>query len=278
MFSLDIVDTDKFLEMPTSTQALYFQLGMRADDDGFVSSPKKITTLTGCSIDDLRLLIAKGFVIGLETGIVIIKDWKINNYIQKDRYKVTKYIEELKNLKVSENGSYDYATNNTEIDCIQNGYKTDTQVRLGKSNNINIINDIYCRAGEEPAQPHISKTNNSNSETIKEIINYLNQKTGKSFKATTAGSKRHINARLKDGFTINDFKAVIDNKTSQWLNDSEMNKYLRPSTLFASRFESYLNENTQGVNNKPERVIDDNSPDFKNWSDEKLSSLYNSLH
>lgn len=70
MFSLDVVDTDKFLEMPTSTQALYFQLGMRADDDGFVSSPKRITSLIGASPDDLKLLIAKGFVIAFDNEVI----------------------------------------------------------------------------------------------------------------------------------------------------------------------------------------------------------------
>lgn len=94
MFSLQVVDTDRFLEMPSSTQALYFHLGMRADDDGFVGSPKKITAMTGNSTDDLKLLEAKGYIVQFKTGICVITDWKVNNYIQKDRYTPTIYQQE----------------------------------------------------------------------------------------------------------------------------------------------------------------------------------------
>ena len=78
MFSLDVVDTDLFLDMPVSTQCLYFHLGMRADDDGFVNSPKKITSMTGCKTDDLRILISKGFLLPFENGVVVIRHWKPN--------------------------------------------------------------------------------------------------------------------------------------------------------------------------------------------------------
>ncbi len=94
MFSLNIVDTDLFLDMPASTQNLYFHLGMRADDDGFVSSPKKITAMVNCSADDLNLLILKGYVIPFDSGVCVIRDWKIHNYIQKDRYHETTYLGE----------------------------------------------------------------------------------------------------------------------------------------------------------------------------------------
>lgn len=106
MFSLDVVDTDAFLELPISLQALYFHLGMRAADDGFVSSPKKIMTIINVNIDDLKVLIAKGFVIAQENGIVIIRHWKQNNYIQRDRYKGTIYQDQLKALTVN-NGIYE---------------------------------------------------------------------------------------------------------------------------------------------------------------------------
>ena len=86
MFSLLVVDTDEFLDMPSSTQSLYYHLGMRADDDGFVASPKKIVKLVNCSNDDLRLLIAKGFIIPFDSGIIAIRHWKLNNDLKKDRY------------------------------------------------------------------------------------------------------------------------------------------------------------------------------------------------
>ena len=89
MFSLDIIDTDLFQEMPQTSRLLYYELCMRADDDGFVGSPKKIQRMVGCSEDDFKVLISKQFIIPFETGIVVIKHWKIHNYIQKDRYKET---------------------------------------------------------------------------------------------------------------------------------------------------------------------------------------------
>lgn len=134
MFSLDIVDTDLFLDMPTSTQALYFHLGMRADDDGFVSSPRKITNMVNCSSDDLKLLIAKGFLISFDNGIIVIKDWKINNYIQGDRYKPTKYIDEKNQLNVEKNKSYSLiqTVNNVDTNCIQDVSNMEAQISIDK--------------------------------------------------------------------------------------------------------------------------------------------------
>ena len=128
MFSLAVIDTDRFLDMPASAQSLYFHLGMRADDEGFVSSPRKITILAGCAADDLKLLAAKGFIIPFESGICIITDWKQNNYIQSDRFKPTVYIAE-KDILVFDDKRLSYRMN---PECIQGGYKADTQVRIGK--------------------------------------------------------------------------------------------------------------------------------------------------
>jgi hypothetical protein len=128
MFAKTIIDSDSFLDMPHSTQLLYFHLAMRADDDGFINNPKKIQRMIGCADDDLKVLIAKNFIIPFESGIVVIKHWKIHNYIQKDRYKETVYQEEKAMLETKNNKVY--------TPCIQNGipigYNSDTQVRLGK--------------------------------------------------------------------------------------------------------------------------------------------------
>ena len=132
MFAKTIIDSDAFLEMPLSTQALYFHLSMRADDDGFINNPKKIQRFIGASEDDLKLLCAKNFIIPFESGIVVIKHWKIHNYIQKDRYKETVYIEEKQALKIKENNAYTLDLNEVYTDCIQDGYSLETQVRLGK--------------------------------------------------------------------------------------------------------------------------------------------------
>lgn len=119
MFSLDVVDTDRFLDMPSSTQALYFHLGMRADDDGFVASPKRTTAMCGCSADDLNLLAAKGFVKPFESGVLVIVDWKKNNLIRPDRYTPTQFQEEKAQLGIP-------AVN-------QSAYQRVPQDRLGKA-------------------------------------------------------------------------------------------------------------------------------------------------
>ena len=101
MFSLDIVDTDKFLEMPATRQLLYFHLGMRADDDGFVSSPKKIAKMMRCNDDDLKLLIAKAYLIPFDNGVVVISDWNVNNWIRPDRKHETRFFQEKSLLELS---------------------------------------------------------------------------------------------------------------------------------------------------------------------------------
>ena len=135
MFAKTIIDSDAFLDMPLSTQALYFHLSMRADDDGFINNPKKIQRMIGCSDDDLKLLLAKSFIIAFESGIIVIKHWKIHNYIRNDRYKPTVYEEEKAMLQLKENGAYTVgipAVNQMDTVGIPNGDKMDTQVRLGK--------------------------------------------------------------------------------------------------------------------------------------------------
>ncbi|MDF2543450.1 MAG: Uncharacterized protein K0S47_3168 [Herbinix sp.] len=128
MFAKTIIDSDAFLEMPQSSQLLYFHLSMRADDDGFINKPKTIMRMVGCKDDDLRILISKRFIIPFDTGIVVIKHWKIHNYIQNDRYNETKYKEEKALLSLDENKAYKLESN----ECIQNVSTMDTQVRLGK--------------------------------------------------------------------------------------------------------------------------------------------------
>src|SRR3990167_2929616 len=105
LFSPDIVGSDAFLEMPVSSRELYFQLGMYADDDGFIN-PKKIMRMVGAGDDDLKVILTKRFALPFESGVIVIKHWLIHNTIRKDRYKETQYLEEKKMLKIKENGSY----------------------------------------------------------------------------------------------------------------------------------------------------------------------------
>lgn len=106
MFAKTIIDSDAFIDMPTTARLLYYDLSMRADDDGFVNSPKKISRMTGASDDDLRILAMKKFIIPFESGVVVIKHWKIHNYIRKDTYRETKYKDEKATLRLDENNAY----------------------------------------------------------------------------------------------------------------------------------------------------------------------------
>lgn len=117
MFTQKIIDSDAFLEMPLSAQALYFHLNMRADDDGFVNNPKKITRYVNASDDDLKLLAVKRFIIAFDTGVIVIKHWRMHNTLKSDRYHPTDYQEEFAMLGIKENKAY------TEVERNQSGTK-----------------------------------------------------------------------------------------------------------------------------------------------------------
>lgn len=134
MFAKQIIDSDAFLDMPLSAQALYFHLSMRADDDGFINNPKKTQRLINASDDDFKLLLLKRFVLAFESGVVVIKHWRIHNYIRNDRYKPTVYTEEKNTLMLNKNGAYTDKAYQMDTNGIPNGYQMDTQVRLGEVN------------------------------------------------------------------------------------------------------------------------------------------------
>ena len=132
MFSLKVIDTDLFLDMPISARLLYYDLSMRADDDGFVASPKKIQRMIGCSDDDIRLLIAKQFIIPFESGICVIRHWRIHNYIRADRHTETIYKYEKEQL-IENEGNYELnVIPNVIPNVSQMSYQCQPQVRLGK--------------------------------------------------------------------------------------------------------------------------------------------------
>ena len=156
MFAKTIIDSDAFLDMPITARLLYYDLGMRADDDGFVNSPKKIMRMIGASMDDINILIAKKFVIPFDNGVVVIKHWKINNYIQSDRYNETKYTEQKALLTADDKGIYHLNPDLMYTTCIHDGYMMDTQVRLGKDSigedSINTITIAQKSAEDEQLQ------------------------------------------------------------------------------------------------------------------------------
>lgn len=249
MMSKKIIDTDNFLDMPQSTQCLYFHLLLRADDDGFIQSPKSIMRITGCKDDDLKLLVAKGFVIGFETGVIVIRHWRIHNYVQSDRYSKSELPEakqvELKN-KVYEVVEPPMNPDNTYMDtkCIQNGYKMDTQIRIDKIREEENRIETIC---------HVSHDDVDKSHF--EIIEYLNLKTGSKFKPTTKPYVQAIRSRLKEGYTVDDFKTVINKKCREW-QGTKLEKYLTPKTLFApSHFDTYLNSNETATMTDTERKV-----------------------
>ncbi|MBF7115200.1 conserved phage C-terminal domain-containing protein [Pediococcus pentosaceus] len=223
MFSKKITDTDIFLDMPLSSQALYFHLNMHADDDGFVSNAKTVKRMIGSSDDDLKLLLTKNFIFAFESGVVVIKDWKIHNYIRKDTYNTTIYGDEKEQLSQDENGSYTLSPRAVD--------EPSPQVRLGKVR-LGKVSNVYSSSNDEP---HIDL------KTFKEIISYLNEKAGTKYRASGSKTQRLIKARFNDGFNNEDFKKVINIKVAEW-SGTDMAKYLRPETLFGTKFESYLNQ------------------------------------
>jgi len=143
MFSKSIVDTDDFLDMPVSARCLYYDLGMRADDDGFVN-PKRIMRITGASDDDLKILLAKKYVLNFENKVLVIRDWKVNNFIRPDRYTPTIYQEYLKKLQITDSNQYRLHSGiPNDIPLVGEG-----KVRLGKDSIGNIDNKLVKEIAE----------------------------------------------------------------------------------------------------------------------------------
>lgn len=157
MFSQRVIDSDAFLDMPLTAQALYFHLSMRADDDGFLDNPRKIQRVIGASADDLRLLMAKRYLIPFNSGVVVIRHWKIHNYIQKDRYHETTYQDEKKLLVVKPNREYDIVDSMDTV-CIQNVSGMEAEIRLDKrrkdKNSID-KNSIVCTEPLTSSAPEV---------------------------------------------------------------------------------------------------------------------------
>lgn len=252
MFSKQITDTDAFLDMPATAQNLYFHLNMHADDDGFLGNAKTIRRMIGASEDDLKVLVAKQFILIFPDGVAVIRDWHIHNYIQKDRYHPTVYEKDKQKLKVNNTKQYELQlpkkpiesaiqedVSEVDTSCIQDDNEMDTEVRLGK-----------VRLGKSKNN---KKGTSQSAEPIpyKEIIDYLNKKTGQNLHSTTKSYQRLIKARWNEGYKLQDFKTVIDNKSFEW-QGTEFWKYMVPKTLFAaSHFDDYLNANKRKPDSAP---------------------------
>ena len=154
MFSLDVVDTDAFIDMPCSARLLYYDLGMRADDDGFLQNVQKIIRFTGASKDDVNVLISRGFIIPFETGVVVIRHWKQNNEIKKDRYKATTCLDEKAQITLDSAKRYVRLQHGTDLETkrLQHGTDLETQVRLGKLR----AEEVYAPAADDDLSSQIA--------------------------------------------------------------------------------------------------------------------------
>ncbi len=253
MMSKSIIKSDTFLDMPATTQNLYFHMLLDADDDGFINAPKSIMRMIGAKDDDMKVLAAKQFVIPFESGVVVIKDWKIHNYIQNDRYKPSTFPErDLLNIQKDKTYTLKSDVSRMDTECIQPvsiGKDRLGEVRLGKDR---IGKD---RVGKDSIDTLCHVTHDDVDKSHFEIIEYLNLKTGSKFKPTTKPYVQAIRSRLKEGYTVDDFKTVIDKKCREW-KGTKLEKYLTPKTLFApSHFDTYLNSNEMAAMTDTERKV-----------------------
>ena len=180
MFTKKITESDAFLEMPLSTQCLYFHLNMYADDDGFVNSPKKVMRIIGAKEDDIKLLITKHFILVFESGVIVIKHWRMHNTLQNDRYHPTDYQEEFKQLSLKDNKSYSMET---EWKQIGNSLETEhnltkhniTKHRYGEYNNVLLSDEELEKAKEEipEYEKYIERISEYCASTGKSYKNYL---------------------------------------------------------------------------------------------------------
>lgn len=226
MFAKTIVTSDIFLDMPLSARCLYFTLGMFADDDGFVNNPKSIMRQTGASIDDLNILLAKKFVISFESGVIVIRHWKINNYLRTDRYRETECLEEKSKLITEKNGVY----NLSGIPVVD---QTDTQYSIGKNsidknsidkNSIEIgYVDKKTSTGTSTETSTHNLLSNSISNSNSNIFNYWNSKNIIVHRELTNNINKSINKALKT-YTEEEIKEYIDRydkvlKDKSWFFD-----------------------------------------------------------
>ena len=225
MFAKKIIDSDAFLDMPLSTQSLYFHLSMRADDEGFINNPKRIQRMIGASDDDCKLLIAKGFILVFETGVIVIKHWKIHNYIQKDRFKPTICSEEKKEIVTEEDGTY--------TQCTRNGYALDTQVSIGKVS-IGKVNNIESLKGVEKIPPDIEIEKEKDIDKDKKPPKRFTAPTLEDVKAYCEERKNNVDAeRFIDYYTANGWK-VGKNPMKDWkaaVRSWERNDFGKPKTV-----------------------------------------------
>lgn len=213
MFAKSIVDSDAFIDMPVTARLLYYDLGMRADDDGFVNSPKKIMRMIGASEDDMRILVARKFIIPFESGIVVIKHWRINNYLRKDRYNETNYVAEKSMLKVKENGSY----------AVENALVTQSGIPLG----IPTVDTGKDRLGKDSKGNKYIRSNESAFDSEFESLWKLYPRKQGKVKAKQA----YVKAR-KNGTTEQEVRQGIEAYVNQIKREKTEQRYIKHGSTY----------------------------------------------
>lgn len=217
MFAKSIVLSDAFLDMPMSARCLYFTLGMFADDDGFVGSPKSIMRQCGATIDDLKILLAKRFVLGFDSGVIVIKHWRMNNYLQNDRRRSTTYVEEMQTLTLDSKGAYKEKNPNVYTECIQDVSNLYPQDSIGKDR-IDYNNNIVLSFTDVQDNTHSPSDEGEPEKPQKKTIDYekimcLFNQICKSFPKITVLSdnrKKAIKARFNSGYDYDSFTKLFE--------------------------------------------------------------------
>ena len=259
MFSLSVVDTDNFLEMPISSRLLYYELGMRADDDGFVANWKKILAFTNLNMDDLRVLIAKKFIIPFESGIIVIRHWRMNNYLQNDRKKDTNYQDELNELEISKNGVYSLKENvenkGFEKICIQNGNKMYTQYSIDKNsidknsidkNSINTIVHSANRRERFEALWSLYPRKEGKAGAFKKYEKICNKVDDETIKQGIERYIQYINNNNIESQYVKMGSTWFNNES--W-NDEYINKTKKGTDAFTELWEEIKNEEERNIIN-----------------------------
>lgn len=244
MFTKKITESDAFLDMPSSTQMLYFHLSMNADDDGFVNNPKKIQRMCGASDDDFKLLRAKSFVILFESGVIVIKHWKMHNYIQSDRYRPSDYVEEKSMLGLKSNKAYTLDEGKMVTRCIQNasiGNERIDKNSIDKDNNTIVLLEEK-NTGTKEEKPKKSKKAEYEV-TFEELWKIYPRKINK------GGAYKAYQARLNAGYSEEKLLQAVNNYAAECKKNGTLQKYIKHgSTFFGSStpFVDYLDKNYGG--------------------------------
>lgn len=266
MISKDIYETDNFSEMPNSAQSLYTHFILQADDDGFISNPRLLLRMYGANNDDLKLLIAKGFLIPFEDGVVAITHWKMMNTIRKERYTPTNYKDDFQKLELTDQKSYrllapiqkpslknvipmdDQKTTACQTVCQTTGVTNGmtTGVTSGVQSVIPSVGKYSKGKVRSDKGKYIHPTTDSQTESpYSEIINYLNRKFSMRLNYDLAPTRTIIDDRMNEGYSIDDFKLLIDclsdSNDITWNNEEEKKSALRPAKLFThDNFTKYV--------------------------------------